>query len=119
MDATRRVFLKGTGAAGIATAAATLGGAPAAAASGDAPHPFEMPRGMTLLNMRRDNAYRLGVKTDKGILDVGQAAQALNMPAPVDMDDLLQNGRGGLLKAVVDASARAPQSAFVKEDSVE
>lgn len=75
---------------------------------------------MTLINMRRDGAYRLGVKTNKGVLDVTAAGQALNMPAPADMDDLLQNGKGGVLKAVVDAAnSRGPESVFLKEETVQ
>jgi len=75
---------------------------------------------MTLLNMRRDGGYWLGVKTPKGILDVVAAGQALNLPAPTDMDDLLQNGKGGVLKAVVDAAnSRAPESVFVREETVQ
>src|SRR3954454_22973580 len=46
--------------------------------------------------------------------------RALNLPAPTDMDDLLQNGKGGLLKAVVDAAnSRAPESVFLKEETVQ
>src|SRR3954466_7554245 len=46
--------------------------------------------------------------------------QALNLPAPTDMDDLLQNGKGGVLKAVVDAAnSRAPESVFLKEETVQ
>src|SRR5215213_9104590 len=109
MDANRRNFLVGT--AGAALAAGGVAAQPNAGRGADPQHSFEMPRGMTLLNMRRDGAYRLGVKTNKGVLDVTAAGQALNMPAPTDMDDLLQNGKGGLLKAVVDAAnSRGPDT---------
>ena len=117
MDANRRDFLVGT--AGAALAAGTVS-PPTAARAAETQHTFEMPRGMTLLNMRRDGGYRLGVKTPKGILDVVAAGQALNLPAPTDMDDLLQNGKGGVLKAVVDAAnSRAPESVFVREETVQ
>jgi 2-keto-4-pentenoate hydratase/2-oxohepta-3-ene-1,7-dioic acid hydratase in catechol pathway len=120
MDTDRRGFLKGA----VGVAAATTGvtaAAPVAAQPAAAPQAaFEMPRGMTLLNMRREGGYGLGVKTDKGILDVSAAAQALNLPAPVDMDDLLQNGKGGILKAVVDAaSSRGQQGLYLAEDKVQ
>jgi hypothetical protein len=97
MAANRRNFLIGT--AGAAFATGGVAAQPNAVRVADPQHSFEMPRGMTLLNMRRDGGYRLGVKTNKGILDVVAAAQALNLPAPTDMDDLLQNGKGGVLKA--------------------
>jgi 2-keto-4-pentenoate hydratase/2-oxohepta-3-ene-1,7-dioic acid hydratase in catechol pathway len=121
MSETRRDFLKVTGGIGAVAASGALAGTPPAVAAGDTQHGFEMPRNMTLLTLRRDGGgYGLGVKTEKGVLDVAAAAQALNLPAPADMDDLLQKGKGGLLKAVVDAAlARGPQAVFVKEESVQ
>jgi 2-keto-4-pentenoate hydratase/2-oxohepta-3-ene-1,7-dioic acid hydratase in catechol pathway len=117
MSSNRRAFLKGT-AAGVVAASST--GPLAGPAAAQAPHSLEMPWGMTLINMRRDGAYRLGVKTNKGVLDVTAAAQALNLPAPTDMDDLLQNGKGGLLKAVVDAAnSRGLDAVFLKEETVQ
>ncbi|GJD53742.1 putative protein YisK [Methylobacterium crusticola] len=114
METGRRDFLMGT--VGVAAATAGLDLRPAAAA---APEAFEMPRDMTLLNMRRGSGYGLGVKTDRGILDVTAAAEALGLPAPADMDDLLQNGRGGVLRALVDAAAaRGPQSAYLREEGI-
>jgi 2-keto-4-pentenoate hydratase/2-oxohepta-3-ene-1,7-dioic acid hydratase in catechol pathway len=121
MSSDRRTFLKGAAGLAAASGAGALA-TPAAAQTPQpqAPHAFEMPRGMTLINMRRDGAYRLGVKTNKGVLDVTAAGQALNMPAPADMDDLLQNGKGGVLKAVVDAAnSRGPESVFLKEETVQ
>lgn len=118
METDRRGFLKGT----VGVAAATTGMGAAAgeshAAAGQAG--FEMPRGMTLLNMRRSGGYGLGVRTEKGILDVSAAGQALGLPVPLDMDDLLQNGKGGMLKALVEAAqARAPQAAFLQEEDIQ
>ncbi|MGY2052683.1 fumarylacetoacetate hydrolase family protein [Methylobacterium sp. JK268] len=112
MQTDRRDFL--IGAAGLA-AATGLGTDAAAAVT---PLPFEMPRGMTLLNMRRGNGYGLGVKTDRGILDVSEAAAALGLPAPADMDDLLQNGKGRLLKAVVEGAARDPRTTYKPEEGI-
>jgi 2-keto-4-pentenoate hydratase/2-oxohepta-3-ene-1,7-dioic acid hydratase in catechol pathway len=118
MAASRRNFLIGT--AGAAFATGGVAAQPNAVRVADPQHSFEMPRGMTLLNMRRDGGYRLGVKTNRGILDVVAAAQALNMPAPTDMDDLLQNGKGGVLKALVDAAnSRAPEGVFLREETVQ
>ncbi len=71
--------------------------------------------------MRRNREYRLGVKTDKGILDVPQPAKLLNMHAPATMDDLLQNEDGPSLIAVVGAGleSNATSTAFMKRGSVE
>ena len=80
-----------------------------------------MARELTLLTMRRNAEYRLGVKTDKGILDAPQAANLLRMHAPATMDDLLQDEDGPSLNALVDAAPKsgAAQSAFVSEESIE
>lgn len=71
-----------------------------------------MARGLTLLTMRRDGEFRLGVKTREGILDATKAAALLDMYAPATVDDLLQNEDGPSLKELVDA---ALQSNFAKE----
>ena len=111
MKAGRRTILAG-GAAGLATSVA----APTRAAPADAPaHSFKMPRGLTLLTFRRGDRYALGVKTERGVLDVSAAAATTALPAPSDMDDLLQNGKGGLLRAVVEA---APAQAYLREDAL-
>src|SRR3954467_9600757 len=83
MAANRRNFLIGTAAAAFATRG--VAAQPNAVRVADPQHSFEMPRGMTLLNMRRDSGYRLGVKTTKGILDVVAAAQPPKMQAPTHM----------------------------------
>ncbi len=118
MQTDRRDFLKG--AAGMSAAGLGAAGLAAAAPAAAAPAAFEMPRGLTLLNMRREGGYGLGVKTERGILDVTAAAAALNLPAPADMDDLLQNGKGGLLRAVVAAAGRDGGSAhLLREEAVQ
>jgi 2-keto-4-pentenoate hydratase/2-oxohepta-3-ene-1,7-dioic acid hydratase in catechol pathway len=61
------------------------------------------------------------VKTRLGVLDVPAASQRLGMPAPADMDDLLQNEDGIRLQALVDAAlgSSAARSAFLDESLVE
>ena len=114
MTTDRRGFLKGAALAAAATGTAATPG-PAMAAPAD----FAMPRGLTLLNMRGDGGYRLGVKTARGILDVTPAAQALGMSASGDMDDLLQNGKGESLKLLMDAAMSRPADAmFIREADV-
>jgi 2-keto-4-pentenoate hydratase/2-oxohepta-3-ene-1,7-dioic acid hydratase in catechol pathway len=80
-----------------------------------------MARGLTLLTVRRNGEYRLGVKTDKGILDAPAAAQLLHMYAPATMDDLLQDEDGPSLNALVSAALQsgAARAAFVTEESIE
>jgi 2-keto-4-pentenoate hydratase/2-oxohepta-3-ene-1,7-dioic acid hydratase in catechol pathway len=80
-----------------------------------------MARGLTLLTMRREGEYCLGVKTVKGILDVQQASKMLKMEAPGTMDDLLQNERGPALNSLVTSAlgSRAATSAFLKEESIQ
>ncbi|MCJ2049994.1 fumarylacetoacetate hydrolase family protein [Methylobacterium sp. J-070] len=113
----RRQFLTAT-AVGLAAAAS-----PAQATDGRtkndafAPEPTGMPRDMTLINMRRDGGYTLGVKMTSGVLDVGAAGRALGMPFPTDMDDLLQNSRGPVLRALIDAVGATPDKRLVLDAS--
>jgi 2-keto-4-pentenoate hydratase/2-oxohepta-3-ene-1,7-dioic acid hydratase in catechol pathway len=80
-----------------------------------------MANGLTLLTMRRNGECRLGVKTDKGILDVPLAAELLHMYGPATMDDLLQYEDGPSLNALVSAALKsgAAHTAFVNEKSIE
>ena len=120
MRSDRRTFLKTT-ATGLASTAATLApGAPATVeATAAQPAAFEMPRNMTLLNMRTAAGPRLGVKQPRGILDVAAAAAIYKLPAPVDTDDLLQRGLGGLLAKVVTAAAGGPARLYLQESAVQ
>ncbi|HMG25036.1 MAG TPA: fumarylacetoacetate hydrolase family protein [Kofleriaceae bacterium] len=123
MDTDRRDFLKVAGTAGaIAATGAVLAGAPSSASAAPARSgPRGMAHGLTLLTMRRNGDYRLGVKTERGVLDVKDAAAALRLPAPTTMDDLLQNEDGVNLNALVDAALKASASklAYLKEDAIE
>ena len=119
MPANRRTFMKTT-ATGVAGSIATLAPRPAAAqAAPTPPAAFEMPRNMTLLNMRTAAGPRLGVKQARGILDVAAAAAMYQLPAPVDTDDLLQHGKGGLLARVVAAAAKGPARLYLSESAVQ
>jgi 2-keto-4-pentenoate hydratase/2-oxohepta-3-ene-1,7-dioic acid hydratase in catechol pathway len=116
----RRNILKGAGA--VAAIAATGGlTMERAEPSPDPARPRGMARGLTVLNIRRNGAYVLGVKTDKGILVTPDAAKLLHMHAPADIDDLLQHEDGPSLNALVDTALKSGQahSAFIKEESIE
>ena len=79
-----------------------------------------MAHGLTMLTMRRDGEFRLGVKTEKGVLDVAEAATLLHMHAPATVDDLLQNEDGPSLNALVDAALQADlaEKAMLDERSI-
>ncbi len=121
---TRRDFLKIAGAAGFAAAAgpgAEAGAAgKTAGASVTAPQ-RGMARGLTLCTLRRNAEHRLGARTEKGVLDVKEAAALLKLPAPATMDDLLQDEDGPRLNAVVDAALRSASArkAFLEEAAVD
>ncbi|MFP5378194.1 MAG: fumarylacetoacetate hydrolase family protein [Vicinamibacteria bacterium] len=122
MTQDRRHFLK-------TAALGALAGTAAACATPPAPTPAApartlghgMPRGLTLLTLRRDGDDRLGVLTDRGVLDVPEAGRLLNLFAPATLDDLLQNEDGPSVEAVVTAAlaSDAAASAFVAADTVE
>jgi len=80
-----------------------------------------MARGLTLLTMRRDGEFRLGVKTRKGILDATKAAALLDIHAPATVDDLLQNEDGPSLNTLVDAAVQSHLAgeAFVDEHGID
>jgi len=120
MKQDRRNFMKSTGAV---CALATSGRLPAALADAKlgATDARGMAHGLMLVNIRRGAEYRLGVKTEKGILDVIEAAKILHMRAPATIDDLLQNEDGPSLNALVDAAVKsaAARKAFLKEETIE
>jgi 2-keto-4-pentenoate hydratase/2-oxohepta-3-ene-1,7-dioic acid hydratase in catechol pathway len=76
---------------------------------------------LTLLTLRRDGEYRLGAKTERGILDVREAARLLHREGPATMDELLQNEDGPRLNALVAAALAAKEvpGAFLDEGKVE
>jgi 2-keto-4-pentenoate hydratase/2-oxohepta-3-ene-1,7-dioic acid hydratase in catechol pathway len=119
MNQNRRNFIKGTGAV---CALAMTGRLPSSIETKPAATETRgMAHGLTLLNIRRGSEYRLGVKNEKEVLDVVEAAKILHVHAPATIDDLLQNEDGPSLNALVDASAnsKSAQKAFLREDTIE
>jgi 2-keto-4-pentenoate hydratase/2-oxohepta-3-ene-1,7-dioic acid hydratase in catechol pathway len=116
----RRTVLKGAGA--VAAVAAT-GGLPMghAETSPEPMRPRGTARGLTVLNIRRNGALLLGVKTEKGILVAPEAAKLLHMHAPADIDELLQHEDGPSLNALVNAALKSNDvhSAFIKEEGID
>ncbi|MDH4066946.1 MAG: fumarylacetoacetate hydrolase family protein [Acidobacteriota bacterium] len=124
MTMDRRNFLRNAGTLGTFAAAGAAAGCAPPASTPAAPIRTlgtGMARGLTVLTFRVDGADRLGVKTEKGILDVAQAATILNLYAPATVDDLLQQEDGPSLQAVVAAAlaGTAAEAAFRSEASLE
>ncbi len=121
MEAHRRDFFKVAGAVGALAAAGTWRGRAAAAAPAPAGKTARgLARGLTLLTIRRGDGDRLGVKTDKGVLDVKEAATLLGLPAPPTMDDLLQTEDGPALNALVEAALKSGNGKlFQKEEAID
>ena len=69
--------------------------------------------GARIANLRLRDGHALGLETPDGMLDVGATARAYGLPAPSDVDDLLQNGLGPQLRAVRDAVLRDPARAIL------
>jgi 2-keto-4-pentenoate hydratase/2-oxohepta-3-ene-1,7-dioic acid hydratase in catechol pathway len=115
--------LKTTGLAGVAAlaGAGTLAEAtPVRAATGPRlkADPRQLPKGMTFCTLRQGDGYGLGLRTEKGILDVAAASHALKEPAPATIDAVLK-GEGDLaaLKRLADKAKAGAQAAnfFVPE----
>ncbi len=121
MYSTRRRFLTSTATGVVTATAATLASTAAIEAQAGPARTgaFAMPRNMTLLNMRTAAGPRLGVKLPKGVLDVAAAAARFKLPAPIDTDDLLQNGKGAMLEALVAAAADGPAGLYLRESAVQ
>ena len=121
MTTSRREFLQGAAAtslAGIAATASATGAAPARRRQRSAAA-HEMPRGMTLLSIRSEHGDTLGVKTDRGILDVRRASVALQHPVPLTLDDLLQQGGAAELARLVAAAQKSPEAGRLYVDEAQ
>jgi 2-keto-4-pentenoate hydratase/2-oxohepta-3-ene-1,7-dioic acid hydratase in catechol pathway len=112
MDHARRTFLKTTTLV-AAMAAASLPTTTDAVAQGSpkAGDPKELPKGLTFATLRRSDGFGLGVRTDRGILDVVPAERDFREGAPTTIDAVFQ-GQGDVngLKRLID-KARTSASA--------
>ncbi len=66
-----------------------------------------------LTNIITENGYALGLETGTGVLNVTATGAALGLPAPQDMDDLLQNGLGEQVRKIRTAALDKPESAVL------
>jgi 2-keto-4-pentenoate hydratase/2-oxohepta-3-ene-1,7-dioic acid hydratase in catechol pathway len=124
MTSNRRNFFKTSAIVGGAALSAPMlaGTAQAAAGPGAAAQRLatpEMARRLTVLNYRRDGVTRLGVRTNRGVLQVDRAAKAFKTVAPRTTDDLIQQGNQGLMALVEKAIAQGKADLFLDESSVE
>ena len=125
MKSSRREFLKIAGAAIAAGAAGSVltGGKAEAGAglgAGAKVTPGEMPKNMTFLTISKNGEYSLGVKTDKGVLDVKAASKILKKKAPTNIEDVIQGGDQGLTSLVRTAlSSGKAKSAFLDESKIQ
>jgi 2-keto-4-pentenoate hydratase/2-oxohepta-3-ene-1,7-dioic acid hydratase in catechol pathway len=123
MQQDRRKFLKTTGIAGAAAlsgAGALSGLAPSAArAAAKAGEPAELPKGMTFATLRRADGYGLGLRTERGILDVVAAEKEFGTGAPTTITAVFKGeGDVAALRRLVDSAkaSASPDRCFVPED---
>src|SRR5262245_5629284 len=122
MDQDRREFLKTSGLAGAAavTGAATLTATPAQAQTPSEPR--ELPKGMTFATLRRADGFGLGLRTDRGVLDVKAAEADFRENAPTSITAVL-NGQGDVaaLRRLVDKARASAQAAryFIAENQAQ
>jgi len=123
MESDRRDFLKTAGAAIVAGAAGVLAGSEALAGAGlgagVTAAQGAVPKGMTFATISKNGEYSLGVKTEKGILDVKAASRLFKKNVPVTIDEVIQRGDQGLTSLVRMAlnSSRA-KGLFLDEETV-
>src|ERR1044071_5152283 len=95
MTQDRRTFLKTTALAGAAAAAGVPFTATAPLAQKASVGAQTMARGFVFATLRKPNGLGLGVRTDRGILDVAAAEQELKEGAPTTISDVF-DGKGDL-----------------------
>jgi len=120
MTQDRRTFLKATALAGAAVAASAVAASPPPAVAQSAPRRSDaMPRGLTFATIRRDAGYALGIRAERGILDVVAAERDFHENAPTTIDAVFR-GDGDIdgLKRLVDkaAAGASAEKYFVAAD---
>jgi 2-keto-4-pentenoate hydratase/2-oxohepta-3-ene-1,7-dioic acid hydratase in catechol pathway len=118
MNQDRRTFLKTTGLV-AAAAAATLPAATEAAAQAPAQpsEAKELPKGMTFATLRRPDGYGLGLRTERGVLDVAPAERDFREGAPTTIDAVFK-GQGDVnaLRRLVDKAGASADRYFIAPD---
>jgi 2-keto-4-pentenoate hydratase/2-oxohepta-3-ene-1,7-dioic acid hydratase in catechol pathway len=104
MNLTRRTLLTVMGATGGATAtgvSAALTDESVRTGRHERRANPDLPRGLTLGTIRVNDQWRLAAKTERGVLDVVGAAQALGIEVPNTIDEMFRGGGGGAVEATV------------------
>src|SRR5512133_1941410 len=119
MDHDRRTFLKTTSLFGVAAAAASLPAATdAVAQSGVGTSELkELPKGMTFATLRRPDGYGLGLRTERGVLDVAAAERDFREGAPTTIDAVFK-GQGDVngLRRLADKASASAERYFIAPD---
>ena len=132
MAESRRNFLKKLGAGSALAATPTLlaaagedeektSGGAAEEEDGGESSGITVPKGLTLCTLKRGGEWGLGVKTERGILDVEAASDFFDIDGePETLDELVQGGGGEALLETIEAAMpeKHPRSFFLSEDDV-
>jgi 2-keto-4-pentenoate hydratase/2-oxohepta-3-ene-1,7-dioic acid hydratase in catechol pathway len=113
MKSSRRRFLA-TG-AGAAVTGGLLRRMPAAKASASAGS-ADMPRGLTFATLRRGGEMSLGIKTERGILDVREAERAHKLGAPTTIEEVFRRGGGAALQGLLAKAMASPAKGVFREE---
>jgi 2-keto-4-pentenoate hydratase/2-oxohepta-3-ene-1,7-dioic acid hydratase in catechol pathway len=119
MNTTRRAFMK---TAGVVSAAWLSPSAALAVAASDktaTPATDDMPRGMTFVTIKRGGELSLGIKTDKGVLDVKRAEATFKQKAPTTIDEVFRRGGGAALQRLLERAQARSNGLFLAEDTIE
>ena len=121
MKQDRRVFLKQAGVAGAAAVVAggcSVAGPTVAASAPRRADGGPMPKKMTFVTLMNNGAPSLGVKTERGILDVKRCAEHHGSNAPTTISDVIRYGDAGLGDLVKMAVAQGDRALFLDEAAV-
>jgi 2-keto-4-pentenoate hydratase/2-oxohepta-3-ene-1,7-dioic acid hydratase in catechol pathway len=108
MNRSRRRFLKTAGAAASTSLLVPSPARPAVQEASPAVRRAagEPPRGMTLVSIRRNGETSLGIRTERGILDVRLAEGVFRQNAPVTIDEVFEQGGGAELRRLAERAGR-------------
>lgn len=110
---------------GVITGGLALAAAAATASSGSAQPAAPVPQSRTqdfdasarlqqrICNLQTGNGYGVGVERGDAVLDLSATARRLGLPAPADVDDLLQNGRATEVNAILSVIESRPDAAVL------
>ena len=117
MEHDRRTFLKTASMAGVAAMTTTALAPPAAQAATAKSEPAELSKGMTFATLRKGDGYSLGLRTERGILDVAAAEADLKLGVPTTITSVF-NGQGNAA-ALKQLAVKAAGRHFIAEDKAQ